>query len=368
MEGEPVPSPPIGTYAIWPPVRNGEEYSWAMIPETFLKLLDIGAIRFGKPRKGQGCSISYLTNNQLKQIENGIIEVRGHDENGSMEVAFSGGAKTTAPKTQWNLTSHEAGAHGTNLISALLPGRRFPFPKSLYAVEDALRFFVKDKPNATILDFFAGSGTTAHAVMRLNKQDGGNRRSISVTNNEVSAEEQNKLRKFGLRPGDPDWEKLGICDFITKPRISSSITGKTPDGEPIEGYYAYTDEFPISDGLAENARFFSLTYLSPNIVTAGRAFQAVAPMLWLAAGQKGRVIDHLGDPGWDATDFYGVAENMDSLREFVDAVNAKPECHTVFIITDDDGAFELAAQAVRDDMKTYRLYESYLNNFEIVNR
>ena len=71
------------------------------------------------------------------------------------------------------------------MINQLLPGRKFPFPKSLYAVEDALRFFVQNKPDAVVLDFFSGSGTTAHAVMRLNKQDGGRRQCISVTNNEV---------------------------------------------------------------------------------------------------------------------------------------------------------------------------------------
>src|SRR5699024_3615563 len=115
------------------------------------------------------------------------------------------------------------------------------FPKSLYAVEDTIRFFVKDKPDATVLDFFSGSGTTAHAVMRLNKQDGGRRRSISVTNNEVSSEEQVKLRKQGLRAGDPEWERWGICDYVTKPRVEAAITGRTPAGDPIKGDYRFTD-------------------------------------------------------------------------------------------------------------------------------
>lgn len=119
----------------------------------------------------------------------------------------------------------------------MTPGHRFPFPKSLYAVEDALRFFVLDKPNAVVLDFFAGSGTTAHAVMRLNRQDGGRRRSIMVTNNEVSDEEARALRGQGYRPGDPEWEALGICEYITKPRIQAAITGQTPSGTPITGDY-----------------------------------------------------------------------------------------------------------------------------------
>jgi adenine-specific DNA-methyltransferase len=55
------------------------------------------------------------------------------------------------------MPSHNAESGGTNLITKLLPGRRFPYPKSLYAVEDALRFFVKNKQEALIIDFFAGS-------------------------------------------------------------------------------------------------------------------------------------------------------------------------------------------------------------------
>lgn len=69
-------------------------------------------------------------------------------------------------------------------------GALFPFPKSPYAVEDALRFFVGDKPNAIVLEFFSGFGTTAHAVMRLSRQDNGARQSVCVTNDEVATEEQ----------------------------------------------------------------------------------------------------------------------------------------------------------------------------------
>ena len=71
--------------------------------------------------------------------------------------------------------------------------------------------------------------------MRLNRQDGGRRQCISVTNNEVSAEEQRGLRKQGLRPGDADWEALGICDYITKPRVTAAITGRTPAGRADQG-------------------------------------------------------------------------------------------------------------------------------------
>src|SRR5205814_5795794 len=141
-------------------------------------------------------------------------------------------------------------------------------------------FFVADKPTSVILDFFAGSGTTAHAVMRLNKQDGGRRQCISVTNNEVSVDEQKALRESGLRPGDPDWEALGICDYITKPRITAAVIGKTPDGESIKGDYKFTDEFSMADGFEENVEFFTMTYEAPRPLAHNRSFEAIASLLW----------------------------------------------------------------------------------------
>lgn len=120
-EGDIVPPAPDGTYAVWPPVRNGDEYSWAMVPATFRKLYEIGAIKFGKPVKGKGSSISYLTNNQLKQIEEGIIEVTGRDSNGSLIVAYANASKTTAPKTQWNLTSLRQGHTARTSLAQLFP-------------------------------------------------------------------------------------------------------------------------------------------------------------------------------------------------------------------------------------------------------
>lgn len=362
-EGEEPPPEPDGTYAIWPPIRNGEEYSWAMVPATFRRLHAKGAIKFGKPRKGEGTSISYLTNNQLKQIEDGTMSVAGRDNNGSLVVEYPVDSKTTAPKTQWNLTAHEAGANGTNIVRALIPDRRFPFPKSLYAVEDALRFFVSNKPDAVVLDFFAGSGTTAHAVMRLNKQDSGRRQCISVTNNEVSADEQTKLLKRGLRPGDPEWEALGICDYVTKPRIRAAITGKTPKGDPIKGDYRFVDEFPMSDGFEENAAFFTLTYQSPWRVSTDRAFAAIAPMLWLRAGALGRRIESVAD-GWDVADSYGIINDLDKASGFVAALENRDGISIAYIVTDDEGRYQQVANEI-PEVQTVRLYEDYLRNCEM---
>ncbi len=262
------------------------------------------------------------------------------------------------------MSSHNAELGGTNVLSSMMPDRRFPFPKSLYAVEDILRFFIADLAQATVLDFFSGSGTTAHAVMRLNRQDGGRRQSICITNNEVAADEQRQLRKDGLRPGDPDWEKWGICDYITKPRIQAAITGRTPDGEPIKGDYKFTDEFPMTDGFEENVEFLTLTYQAPLRVASNREFERIAPLLWLRAGSRGRRVDDISK-GWDVADVYGVIADFDHAEKFVRALADRPDAAVAFVVTDEDWLFESMCRELPERVEPVRLYEAYLRNFEL---
>ncbi len=364
---DPTNTPP-NTVAVWPPSSDGQQYSWSVVPGTLRQLMARGAVRVGRvDLSRKSVPIYYLSFNQLQMIEDGYIEISGRAPDGSLEIAYAEGSRSTAPKTIWNMTSHDAGSHGTNIIRALLPGRRFPFPKSLFAVEDALRFFVKEKPNAVILDFFSGSGTTAHAVMRLNKQDGGGRQCISVTNNEVAADEQKVLRGKGLRPGDTDWERWGICDYITKPRVQAAITGKTPDTKPISGDYKFTDEFPMAEGFKENAEFFTLTYESPVAVNYNMAFARIAPLLWLRAGSRGERIDKLPAEGWGVGETYGLLTELDKATPFVRAVGEAKEVRVAYIVTDDDRRFQAIARRLRDDVEPVRLYESYLTNFSFAN-
>jgi adenine-specific DNA-methyltransferase len=359
---------PHGTVAVWPIGRDGSEKRWQISASTLRGFVHRGIAKVGSyDRKNDRWTILYLNRGQLERIERGEISVDGRDENGVLELRT-----VTLPQragmTIWNRPSHNAGYYGSGVVSALLPGRKFPFPKSLYAVEDALRFAVGGKPNATVLDFFSGSGTTSHAVMRLNRQDGGHRRSISVTNNEVSSDEQSSLLKAGHRPGDPKWEQYGICDFITKPRLTAAITGLTPQGNPVKGTYKFTDEFPMANGFEENVEFFTLTYESPWRVARGRAFDVVAPLLWMRAGSEGRRIDEIPTAGWDVADVYGVIADLDQTGPFLEAVTCAERVRVVFIVTDDDRAFQSVCAALPERVEPVRLYESYLRNFEIKGR
>lgn len=83
-------------------------------------------------------------------------------------------------RTVWTDKRYDANEYGTGIVGDLVPGSPFTFPKSLWAVYDSLLAVVANDPAAIVLDFFAGSGTTAHAVMEMNKDLGGHRRFILV--------------------------------------------------------------------------------------------------------------------------------------------------------------------------------------------
>lgn len=361
---------PEGLIAVWPTPRpDGEDGRWSVVPETLRELIKVGAVKTGRVNiEKNNFPISYLTSNQLKAIESGELEVKGKNDDGVLEVYYPDeSGRVSAPRTVWDKVSHSASEHGSMLLRSLIPKRKFPFPKSLYAVEDVLRLFVKDKKDALILDFFSGSGTTAHAVMRLNKQDGGVRCNISITNNEVAIEEQTQLKKSGIRPGDDAWENLGICEYVTKPRVRAAITGVTPEGDLIKGDYKFTDEFPMSNGFEENAEFFSLTYETPISISHNLAFSKISPLLWLRAGSKGRRIEELPLQGWDIVETYGVLADLDKSQEFCARATENKDMKIAYIVTNDDRRFQSVARNLPKYVEPVRLYEAYLNNFQFTN-
>jgi adenine-specific DNA-methyltransferase len=355
-----------GCRTVWPLKPDGTEMIWGLTPTTLKKRLAEGFVKVIPGKRGKIPTLYYLTSGQVADLTSGDLVISGRDSDGSVVVEFATG-KASLPTTQWDRESHNAQPNGTGLLTALLPGRRFPYAKSLYAVEDCLRLTVGEKAHAIVLDFFAGSGTTTHAVMRLNRQDGGRRQCISVTNNEVAATEHDALRRKGLRPGDTEWEEWGICDYITKPRVEAAINGKTPNGENIQGDYKYTDEFPMGDGFEENAEFFTLTYETPVSVNHNMAFARIAPLLWLRAGSLGKRIDKLPVEGWAVVDAYGLLVDVDAATPFVKAVSKATDLRVAYIVTDDDRRFQAIARRLPERAEPVRLYESYLTNFSFAN-
>ena len=139
-----------GYVEILPLDSNGVKRVWRKIPRSFADHVKKGEI-------------------QIVLRSNGTYKVQLIDRI----------KRGTRPKSMWVDSKYDASSHGTKLLKNLFEGERvFSFPKSLYAVRDVIEIFTEKGGSDIVLDFFAGSGTTAHAVLELNKEDGGKRKFI----------------------------------------------------------------------------------------------------------------------------------------------------------------------------------------------
>ena len=127
-----------------------------------------------------------------------------NEKKGAYQVYFKfiGGAEERLPQSMWIDAKYSASDYGTKILNEIFNQREvFDYPKSPFAIIDTIKICCNNK-NATILDFFVGSGTTGHAVLEMNKEDGGDRKFILCTNNEGN-----------------------ICTDVTYPRIHNVIKG-----------------------------------------------------------------------------------------------------------------------------------------------
>lgn len=204
------------TYPIINP-NTGEEHlpprgrHWRISQEKFVSALNDNRILFGKNGKGRP---------QLK------VFLREQEQYGSI-----GNSWLEAEK-------YGTATHGSKELQELFDGEKmFTSPKPTTLIVELLKFVTIPQKQYTILDFFAGSGTTLHATMQLNAEDGGHRQCILVTNNEN-----------------------GICENVTYERNKRVIEGyTTPKGEVVEGLKAnnlryYKTEFVDRERTSRNMR------------------------------------------------------------------------------------------------------------------
>jgi len=180
-----------GYYKVYPITNDGKEMAWKNIKETFDQLND--------------------GNYFVAKKENNKIRI--YHKYREQQVL----------KNVWLDQKYQSEFHGTNLLKKILGKNIFEYPKSVYLVADILK--LTTKKDSTVLDFFAGSGTTGHSVLEINKEDGGNRQFILCTDNENN-----------------------IVNKVCYPRIQKVIEGYK-NGEEVKG-------------LGGNLKFYKTTFIN----------------------------------------------------------------------------------------------------------
>ena len=176
---------------------------WAYNREGFEKLLKDGRIKFGMNDKSSPKRKMYLR-----------------------ERIAKGDSKTPSSILLNAGTTQD----GTNELISILGSKVFDYPKPSTFIKRLLYYTTQQNKNATILDFFAGSGTTLHATMQLNAEDGGKRKCILVTNNENN-----------------------ICEEVTYERNRRVIRGyNTPKGEEVPGLAGNTLRYYRTDFISRD--------------------------------------------------------------------------------------------------------------------
>ena len=302
----------------------------------------------------------------LREIESGNI-IAERDRNGMVKLYKKARPKNSRRlNTVWTNSEYSAGDYGSRLVNSILgKANAFPFPKSLYAVRDTIASVCQSRPNALVLDFFSGSGTTFHAVALLNAEDGGSRRSILVTNNEVAEKRASELHAKEVFPGSTNFEEDGIAESVTWPRCKYVVEGRREDGSEIPG--TYSDGRKLSSGFDENLEYYRLDFLDPDEVARGDAFKAIVPILWMVAGCLGEREDSKGSTPWFIPKHspFAVLIQEKQFCGFREKLAERKDIEWVFLITDSEENFGQMRRTLGRKYECVQLYKSYLENFRI---
>jgi len=337
-------APELGEVTVLPISPTGEDRIWSLSPKT---------------------AKAYLKRK----------EIRVEDANSDNPQIFRKQrpiSQGSQPSTFWDKADYSTVEHGSVLLSDIFGSSgNFNFPKSLSTVADCLRIAGANDPESLILDFFGGSGTTFHATALLNARDGGSRRSILVTNNEVDEQAAKKLADEGVFLGNKQYEVAGICEAVTWPRCKFVIQGQRDDKTELPGNYLGEDEdgnvMAVKDGLEENLEYLRLDFLNPDEVARGDAFQAILPILWMMAGCRGRREESKGSQSWFFPKHapFAVLTKEKKFRAFREVLAERKDIEWIYLVTDSEENFGLMRRALGRKFHCVQLYKSYLENFRI---
>lgn len=225
---------PQGTVAVWPVTAKGKQCVWRQIPERLQSDWKKGYIKISKNKSGNNqneFSVQYLPSGVIKKITSGELEVLGQEE--GVPTLLFGDNQTVGGQvpTIWAEKSFFT-VNGTQTLKEIFPEspKKFDYPKSVSLIESVIQATTKDTD--IVLDSFAGSGTTAHAVLNRNKADGGHRKFILV-------------------------EMMDYAESITAERVRRVIRGYGEDKNAVDGtggsfsYYELGEPLLIGENLNE---------------------------------------------------------------------------------------------------------------------
>lgn len=351
----------------WPMRKDGSEGRWRASPATLRTYIEKGYAKLGGyDASRKTWTVLYLGRKAQRQIDKGTIEVTGRDAvTGVVKLGLPVGEQRQV-KTVWHRATHDSGNYGSTMLKAVLgESGVFAYPKSLYAVRDTLNIVTSKKPDALIVDFFAGSGTTLHATALLNSETDGRRQCILVTNNEVTEKREKALAEQGYFPGNPQFDKHGIADSVAWPRCKWSLNGRRDDGSLLEG--DYLNGRHLQEGFEENMEYFRLNFLDPAQVERGEAFQAILPILWMIACCRGERENSRGSQAWFVPKHspFAVLIKEKEFRGFREKLADRKDIEWIFLITDSEENFGTMRRLLGRKYQCVQLYKNYLESFRL---
>lgn len=249
---------PSGSVAIWPITSKGKECVWRLAPNRLISDWEKGYIKVSENKNKLSpnkYSIQYLPEGIIKKIKNGTLDVSGR-ESGAPTLTF-GENKTAGNSipTLW-LEKEFHSVKGTTLLSEIFEGKQFDYPKPLALITEVLRALTG--PNDIVLDSFAGSGSTAHAVLNLNNENESNRRFILIEMEDYAEKvtaERVKRVITGYGEGEAsegvngsfDYYTIGDPIFLPDNNLNEAI-----DINDIRDYVAYTEHIPKQDRVSQD--------------------------------------------------------------------------------------------------------------------
>jgi adenine-specific DNA-methyltransferase len=262
---------------IWPTDSNGEKRIWRRGEEVIDKMYKSGDLWVNKTKYG----------NQVY-------------------FRFTGGLEGEPAQSMWYDSKFSASEYGTQILDNILGKReQFQYPKSPYAVKQCIQAATSNT-SAVILDFFAGSGTTGHATLMLNKEDGGKRRFILCTNNEN-----------------------GIAEDVCYPRIKKVLDGHS--------------KLPDITGIKSNLRYFKTDFV-PSAPTDKNKIKLTNEATHLLCVKENTFEEVKSAENYkifkNKNRYTGIIFDPDAIDKFKKEVNLLEGEHNVYIFSLSDDFYE----------------------------